>query len=533
MTTVSNATPGFGWASEGVFQKGKGKTLAIPMNIHASSRAKLCGIMNDRSIAAGVVVIKGGVDQCQYDSDTELLFRQDSWFQYLFGVKEPGMYGAIDVATGKCCLFIPQLSDSYEIWCGKIHSPDVFKVSYAVDEVLFIDNIATWVESHVGAGKLYLLQGVNSDSGLSSTPATFSGDSVYHEKGLVDLDNLHHALSTARVTKSASELHVMRYCAWVASNAHVEVMRTAEEGLAEYELEAKFAYEIYSKGGCRRCAYTAICACGPNGAILHYGHAGAPNDRLLKAGDMCLLDMGADYHGYVSDITCTFPLAKTFTSDQRAVYEGVLNAQIAVAAMMKPGVSWVDCHRAAEREVLAALQRVGVLVGDASLEELQAAHVGAVFMPHGLGHLIGCDTHDVGGYIEGTPGVSPHPGLCKLRTSRLLEPGMVLTSEPGCYFIDKLLDAALANEVQSTFFNKNILQRFRQFGGVRLEDVVVVTETGMDNLTTCPRTVAEVEFVRNGGSWPPLKDTAPELRRQWGALDKKTGKMIDVKIPTV
>ena len=126
---------------------------------------------------------------------------------------------------------------------------------------------------------------------------------------------------------------------------------------------------------------------------------------------------------------------------------------------MAPGVSWVDCHRAAEREVLAALMEVGVIVAGSSFEEMKAEHLGATFMPHGLGHLIGCDTHDVGGYIEGTPERSSHPGVRKLRTSRTLEVGMVLTSEPGCYFINALLDIALADPSKARFLNNEVLQR--------------------------------------------------------------------------
>jgi len=199
---------------------------------------------------------------------------------------------------------------------------------------------------------------------------------------------------------------------------------------------------------------------------------------------------------------------------------------------MAPGVSWVDCHHAAEREVLLALLEAGIIVAGSSIEEMTAAHLGATFMPHGLGHLIGCDTHDVGGYLDGTPERSAHPGVSRLRTSRTLEVGMVMTSEPGCYFVNALLDAALADPNKARFLDNDVLSRFRGFGGVRLEDVVVVTETGVSNLTTCPRTIEEVESVRQGGSWPPVIDAAPKLQRQWGQLDKATGRMVDIAMPT-
>ena len=127
--------------------------------------------------------------------------------------------------------------------------------------------------------------------------------------------------------------------------AHVAVMRAARPGMFEYELEALFLHHCYAHGGCRHVAYTCICACGPNPAVLHYGHAGAPNDRMLEDGDVALLDMGAEYHCYASDITCSFAVSRggRFSADQRAVYEGVLAAQVAVLGAMVPGASWVAC----------------------------------------------------------------------------------------------------------------------------------------------------------------------------------------------
>ena len=136
-------------------------------------------------------------------------------------------------------------------------------------------------------------------------------------------------------------------------------------------------------------------------------------------------------------------------------------------------------------------------------------------------------------YLEGTPERSDRPGLMKLRTARVLEEGMALTNEPGCYFIDALIDKALSNPLQSRFFNVAVLDRFRNFGGVRLEDVIVVTADGVQNLTTCPRTVNEVEMVRAGGSWPPQVDEAPYLRRQWGKLSSDCRAMEDISIPSV
>lgn len=241
-------------------------------------------------------------------------------------MKEPGIYGAISLSTGKSTLFIPKLDSSYRIWCGEIFPPSHFCASYGVDEVLYTSDLVTFLEEQLsGDGKLHLMKGINSDSGKEAEPATFEGDAAFTDK--VDYHTMYNIVAHCRVTKSVQEVEVMRYCAWVASNAHVAVMRHSKECEYEYELEAKFLYEIYRHGGCRRAAYTSICACGPNAAVLHYGHAAAPNDRALKSTDMVcyiktsvilvlfdycdvvplqgLLDMGAEYHGYVSDITCS------------------------------------------------------------------------------------------------------------------------------------------------------------------------------------------------------------------------------------
>lgn len=528
--------PGEGWTNVGVFQLGKGKTLAVPMEVHQQARKKLVESFKKASISSGIVLLQGGDDQTQYDSDTELVFRQDSWFNNLFGVKEAAFYGAISIETGKCTLFMPRLPESYNIWCGSIRPASDFQVSYAVDEVLYVEELSNWLESSLSAdlnSKIYLMKGVNSDSGLEAKPASFTNDNVFITDGKVNYDVLYNILSLCRVTKSKEEVEVMRYCAFVASNAHVEVMRNVKISEFEYELEAKFLYEIYKNGGCRKSAYTSICGCGPNSAVLHYGHAAAPNDRALSNNDMALLDMGAEYHGYVSDITCSYPVSGKFTNDQKVVFEGVLNAQIEVLNHMKPGSLWIDCHLIAEKEILKALETLGIVKGGKSIDEYVECALGAVFFPHGLGHLIGCDTHDVGGYLPDCPPRHIRPGLSKLRTARVLEVGMVMTNEPGCYFIDYLLDQALADPIQGKLLNAERLNEFRGFGGVRLEDVVLVTETGVENLTTCPRTVEEVESVLNGGPWPPVSDKAPSLRRKWTKLADKGLGMVEVNIPII
>lgn len=434
------------------------------------------------------VVLQGGSDISVYDSDTNYLFRQEGYFQWAFGVHEPDFFGAIDVNTGKSYLFCPRLDPSYGVWMGKLLTPDDFKQKYNVDQVNYADEIATVLEQSK-AVNLLTLKGKNSDSNLTAKPAHFKGI----EKFTVDTDILFPEIAECRVIKTQQEMEILRYVNRISSEAHIEVMKKIRPGMKEYQSEATFLNYVYYTGGCRYPSYTCICGSGDNSSILHYGHAGAPNDKTVNDGDMCLFDMGASYYGYTSDITCSFPANGKFTEDQKTIYEAVLRANKSVMDTAKPGVSWVDMHKLANREMLLALIDKKILKGN--IDEMMAANLAAVFQPHGLGHLMGVDVHDVGGYLPGTPERPVLDGLKSLRTARVLEAGMVLTIEPGCYFIDQLLNAALADPKLSKFMVAEEINRFRGKGGVRIEDDVVITDIGVESLTMVPRTVEEIEAV--------------------------------------
>ncbi|PNJ09199.1 PEPD isoform 2 [Pongo abelii] len=427
------------------------ETLKVPVALFALNRQRLCErLRKNPAVQAGsIVVLQGGEETLRYCTDTEVLFRQESFFHWAFGVTEPGCYGVIDVDTGKSTLFVPRLPASYATWMGKIHSKEHFKEKYAMDDVQYTDEIDSVLTSQKPS-VLLTLRGVNTDSGSVCREASFDGISKFEVNNTI---------------------------------LHPEIV------------ECLFEHYCYSRGGMRHSSYTCICGSGENSAVLHYGHAGAPNDRTIQNGDMCLFDMGGEYYCFASDITCSFPANGKFTADQKAVYEAVLRSSRAVMGAMKPGVWWPDMHRLADRIHLEELAHMGILSG--SVDAMVQAHLGAVFMPHGLGHFLGIDVHDVGGYPEGVERID-EPGLRSLRTARHLQPGMVLTVEPGIYFIDHLLDEALADPARACFFNREVLQRFRGFGGVRIEEDVVVTDSGMELLTCVPRTVEEIEACMAG-----------------------------------
>ncbi|XP_050677461.1 xaa-Pro dipeptidase [Leptidea sinapis] len=465
-------------------------TLEVPMSLFQKNRQRLA----DKLKSGEVVILQGGEDISHYDTDIHYVFRQEAYFTWVCGVKEPGCYFALDVKTKKSYLFVPRLPDEYEVWMGKLLTCAQFRKIYAVDEVYYVDELHTILKS-MNRDKLLTLTGPNTDSGLTAKEAAFDGIDEFN----VDNETLFPIIAELRVFKTPEEIEVMRYVCKVSSDAHKQVMLYAKPGLKEYQCESVFLDHCYRVGGCRHVSYTCICGSGDNAATLHYGHAAAPNSKTLEDGDMCLFDMGGNYAGYAADITCSYPANGKFTDDQKLIYEAVLNARDAVIREATPGVKWTDMHLTANRAMLQHLKEGGLLKGD--VEDMINHGVNAILQPHGLGHLIGLDVHDVGGYLPHCP-PRPDGPLGRLRTARVLQSTMLLTIEPGCYFIDKLLDRAQADPKLSRFFNWERVNSFRGFGGVRIEDDVLITDDGVENLTFVPRTVAEIEeHMKNGANF--------------------------------
>lgn len=462
-------------------------THKIPLGLYLENRTRLCTELKKEDVPNySYVLLQGGKDLNVYDTDTDQIFKQESYFRWTFGVVEPGCYGAINIYNTKSTLFIPKYPTEHSIWIGPIPTKEDYKKKYYVDEVEYVDDISEYF-SKKKPSCILTLKGVNSDSDLPSLEASFEGI----EEFKVDDETLYPIISELRVLKTDQELAVIKYVIRLSAAAHRKVLRLIKPGWNEYQGESVFLEHIYSHGGARHTSYGNICSSGSNSSVLHYGHAGRPNDRRIENGDMCLFDMGANYFGYCADITVSFPVNGKFTSDQRIIYEAVLRSNLAVQKAVKPGISWVDMHRIANREMLMGLKDGGLLKGD--VDEMLRAGLGEIFQPHGLGHLIGLDVHDVGGYLPGNPPRSNKPGLRKLRTSRIVEPRMVMTIEPGCYFIEPLLKKAFNDPDMQVFLVAEVINRFRNFGGVRIEDDVIITENGMVNVVNVPRTCDEIE----------------------------------------
>jgi len=289
----------------------------------------------------------------------------------------------------------------------------------------------------------------------------------------------------------------MRYICRASAEGHKEVIRSTKIGYMEYQMESLFKHFIHSKYGCRNVAYTCICGSGHNSSILHYGHAGAPNSNIIKEGDTIMFDMGGEYHCYCADISRSFPANGKFSPVQREIYLSVLAAQQAVLNILKSGVNWPDMHRLAYTVICEKLKEYSFLQGD--VQEMLENDVPSLFMPHGLGHFLGLETHDVGGYPEGVQRI-PKPGFRNLRANRILKPNTVITVEPGIYFIPHLLLPALENPTLNRFLNAEKIRQNLNFGGMRIEDDVVVLENGCEVLSSaCPRSIEEIEELMAAG----------------------------------
>ena len=262
------------------------------------------------------------------------------------------------------------------------------------------------------------------------------------------------------------------------------------KALIERDVENYFYSYIRSKLYCRNHPYEHICGCGVDGATLHYIN----NDQKLEKGKLILMDMGGLAGGYVSDVTSTVPVSGTFSAEQKEIYDIVLEANQEVQKNAKPGVSWTDMHLLAEKVILTRLQEKGFLGSQYTVQEMLDNRVCYYFMPHGLGHLMGIDTHDAGGYLSFTPERSKEKGLDCLRTARVLEKNMILSDEPGIYFIPYLLEQGFKDEKVSKYFVQDKIKGYYSFGGVRIEDDILITDDGCVNLTEgLPRTTEDIE----------------------------------------
>jgi Xaa-Pro aminopeptidase len=402
------------------------------------------------------------------NNDVEYAYRQDSDFFYVTGFAEPESVAVLIPGReqGEYLLFVRDRDPARETWDGKRAGPDGATRTFGADDAFPITDMdeilpgllenRTKVFYTMGAYPEFDQRVVGWVNGLRSQ----SRPGRHAPQEFVALD---HFLHDMRLFKSRNEVDLMRESARIAARGHIRAMKACRPGRREYEIVAELIHEFRTHNA--DVSYQPIVGGGDNACILHYRE----NDQTLNDGELLLVDAGCEYELYASDITRTYPVNGEFTSEQRAVYEVVLEANRAAIAKVKPGNHWNDPHLAAVRAVTQGLVRLGFLKGRVPTLEKEGAY--RKFFMHRTGHWLGMDVHDVGDYKVG-------------EEWRVLEPGMAMTIEPGIYIAPGL---------------RGVPKRFRGIG-IRIEDDVVVTRTGAEVLTSkAPKDPDDIEALMAHG----------------------------------
>ncbi|MFY0684830.1 MAG: aminopeptidase P family protein [Balneola sp.] len=439
--------------------------------MHSQHREKLFSLFDDNQ--NGVVFIQGADIMYRYDTDYEFPFRQESNFWYLTGVNEAECSLLLDLKTEEYHLFVPERDAQYAVWHGYVKTKEQYIEEYKPDHLHYRNDI------------LHVLNELKPDTVycIDEEQAEFVEDL---DRGFhVETEALVDALTYCRVLKTDWELDQLREACRVNDLAYLEVMKSIKPGMFEYEMKAIFN-KVQLENGLMQDAYNGIFATGINGSILHY----VENNSKSKNGDLFLMDSGFECNGYASDYTRTFPVNGTYTDIQKGIYNSVLSGMNKVLDAMKPGIKMEDMHLLAARTMMEGLKDLGIVKGD--VDDMMNENIFALFFPHGLGHFLGLDTHDVGGYPKGVDKID-RPGIKFLRARREMQPGMVVTIEPGIYFVPAVLKPAIQDSEKNQFLNTDKIESLLNFGGIRIEDDIIITDDGIDNMTNVPKEVDEIE----------------------------------------
>lgn len=445
-----------------------------------------------RDLGSGLALFLGNNELGMNYAGNTYHFRQDSNFLYFFGLDQPGLAAVVDVDNDRTILFGDDLSLEDVVWMGAQPRLKTLAEQVGVREVLPLRRLAGYVKKARRAGQaIHFLPPYRHDNMLLLKDML--NIPVARQKASAS-EAFIRGVVAQRAHKSAEEVAEMERAVNVTGAMHIAAMKNARAGQIEAELAGMVQGMAVSAGG--NLSYPVILSV--HGQILHNHYHG----NVLQPGQMVLGDFGAEtaLH-YAGDITRTFPVDRRFTPKQREIYEIVLDAEVSAIASLRPGIPYRDVHLAAARRISEGLKALGLLQGNLDEAVAQGAH--ALFFPHGLGHQIGLDVHDMEDLGENYVGYSDTVtrstqfGTAYLRLARTLEPGFVLTVEPGIYFIPQLIDQWRRQNRFAEFINYAAVAKYRHFGGIRIEDNVLITESGHRVLgDPIPKTVAEVEALR-------------------------------------
>ncbi|BCS02446.1 aminopeptidase P family protein [Aspergillus luchuensis] len=431
----------------------------------------------------GIIYLEAQKTRLIEDNDEAMHFRQRRSFFYLSGCPLPDSSLIYNIDSDKLTLFIPPIDPEDVIWSGLPMSVAEALRLYDVDQVLYTTDVNATLASIASNGNgnsvAFAIEGQITEG------IKFDG---FHE---TNTSVLKGAIDSTRVVKDEYEIALLRKANDISAKAHIAAIEASKTATNEREIEAAFIATCIANGA-RDQAYHPIVACGQNGATLHYGrnddNLDDPATKQRKSS--VLIDAGAEYRTYCADITRVFPLGGKFTSETQEIYKIVLQMQLEAIAMLRENVQWEDVHAHAHRIAIKGLLKLGILRG--SEDELFEKRISVAFFPHGLGHYLGMDTHDTGG----NPNYADKDAMFKyLRVRGRLPAGSVITVEPGIYFCRFIIDPYLTSPETSKYIDTNVLEKYWNVGGVRIEDNVHITQQGYENLTTAPKAIEEVEVL--------------------------------------
>lgn len=452
--------------------------------VYAERRRKLKAEIN-----SGIALFPGNPEASfNYPANT-YHYRQDSHFSYFFGINHPGFAGLIDFETGEEILFGTDFDIDDIIWMGDQPSVADQAAEAGIKTTYAYSTLADWMTKALKQGRTihYLppYRGkVMIELGRLLNKAAHevkAGASVSLIKAVVKLKEIKEQLEISEIEKAVD-------VAWLM---HTTAMKMAKPGMIEQEIAGTIEGIALAHGG--PVSFPVILSV--NGQTLHNHYHG----NILTGGRMLVVDAGAELPSlYSSDITRTIPVGGRFNARQKDIYEIVLKANVESIKATAPGLPYRDMHFIAARTIAEGLTSLGLMKGNP--EDAVAAGAHTLFFPHGLGHMLGMDVHDMEGVGENHVGYdeetkrSDQFGTAYLRMGKRLKPGMVMTNEPGIYFIPALIDKFRNEKKFMDFVNYDKVEQFKDFGGIRIEDDILITEQGHRILgRPIPKTVAEVE----------------------------------------
>lgn len=444
-----------------------------------------------KSMSNGIILILGNVDSPMNYPANPFHFRQDSDFLYFFGLDLQGLAGILDIDHGKDYIFGDDVDVDDIIWMGPQPSIKDQAEKAGVKNTMPMGKLADFIEEAKSAGReIHFLPPYRGENKMTLGALLKENPCQMQSKASGELIKSVIAL---RSYKQPWEITEIEKAIDIAYDMHITAMQMCKPGVKEQEIFGAIEGIALAQG--MGPSFPIILSI--NGQTLH-NHS---HDNVLTKGRMMVTDAGAETNmHYASDITRTTPVGGKFNSRQKEIYEIVLEANIRAIESAGPGKSNKELHLEACKVLTGGLKELGIMKGDIDEAVARGAH--ALFMPHGLGHMMGLDVHDMEGLGEDYVGYnnevrrSDQFGLAFLRFGLPFKPGHVFTIEPGCYFIPELLNKWKADKLHTDFINYTKAEQYLDFGGVRIEDDVLITETGYKVLgKPIPKKVEEIETI--------------------------------------